>query len=74
MFFGRCDLVFELFKNHRRLFKSQPRRHVRAKFGANRPRDGQEKLAGEKKEKSKSTEKYNITEILKNCIFAKTEI
>jgi hypothetical protein len=67
MFFGRCDLVFELFKNRPRLFKSQPRRHVRAKFGANRSRDGREKLAGEKKDKkSKPTEKYNITEILTN--------
>ena len=27
-----------------------------------------------KEKKSKSTENYNITEILKNCIFAKTAI
>ena len=51
MFFGRCDLVFELFKNRPRLFKSHARRHVCAKFGANRSIDGREKLAGEKKEK-----------------------
>ena len=59
MFFGRCDQIFELFKNRPRLFKSH------AKFGANRSRDDCEKLAG-KKEKNKSTEKHIITEILKN--------
>ena len=73
MFFGRCDLVFERFKNRPRLFKSHANRD---KCGANRSRDVREKLAGEKKKKvkSKPTEKYNITEILKNCIFAKTAI
>ena len=53
MFFGRCDLVFELIKNRPRLFKSQTRRHVRVKFGVNRSKDGREKLAGEKKKKKK---------------------
>ena len=38
MFFGRCDLVFELFKNRSRLFKSYARRHVCAKFSENRYR------------------------------------
>ena len=35
-------------------------------------RETAEKKSLEKK--SKPTEKHNITEILKNCIFAKTEI
>ena len=35
-------------------------------------RETTEKKSMEKK--SKPTEKHNITEILKNCIFAKTEI
>ena len=75
MFFGRCDLVFELFAKSSPQYKSRIRTHVRAKFGGDRLRDGRETLAGEKKrKKSKSTEKYNITEILKNCIFAKTAI
>ena len=60
-FFGRCDLVFELFQTISPQYKSRTRWDVRAKFG-------------EKRKKSKSTEKHNITEILKNCIFAKTAI
>jgi hypothetical protein len=68
------SMFLELFKNRSPQYKSHARRHVCAKFGASRSRDGRETLAGEKKEKNKSTEKYNITEILKNCIFAKTEI
>ena len=39
-FFGRCDLVFELFKKISPQYKSRTRRDVRAKFGANRSRDG----------------------------------
>jgi len=43
--------------------------NVRADFHVNRSGDSFNKLPGEKK--SKSTEKHNLTEILKNCIFRK---
>ena len=35
---------------------------------------GRETAEQKSLEKKKPTEKHNITEILKNCIFAKTEI
>jgi hypothetical protein len=53
MFFGRCDLVFELFQKISPQYKSRTRWDVRVKFGANRSRDGRETLAGEKKKKKK---------------------
>ena len=75
MFFGRCDLVFELFKNRPRLFRLQPRIHVRAKFGANRSTDGREKLAGEKKNKKANRQKNIILpKFRKIAFFAKTAI
>jgi hypothetical protein len=71
--FGRCDLVFELFA------KSSPqyKRIYEHTFVPNLVQIGQEtaeKSWWKKKKKSKSTENHNITEILKNCIFAKTVI
>ena len=63
----RCFLLavtwfFDFFQIGLRTAKLRTGGHIRAKFRANRSRNGRETLAGEKKrKKSKATENYNIT-------------
>ena len=74
--FGRCDLVFELFKNRPRFFLGPEQGDTFVPNLVQVGRAAAEKIWREKKKKKKRKprEKHNITEIFKNCIFAKTEI
>ena len=72
MFFARRDLFFfDFFQISEVHPKPYTGRHIHAKFGVNRSGDSFNYL---EKKKKQTNRKVYITEILKNCIFAKTVI